>query len=168
MFEVERKFLLKNLPDNLKNHFVDCFKITHLFSLEDGTRYTRKQYLPSNEVKYIKNIKTPTSLTYTNYEKEEELTYEEFYTIINGLIAAGEDLKQIVKVRYTRYDELGNLWEIHLFENINMVLAEVEIMVQDFQDLNLINQVETPQFIQDVLIMEVSHLKEFSNKNLAI
>jgi CYTH domain-containing protein len=166
MFEAERKFLLKKLPNDIENDYIDCFTINHFYS-NDGIRYTRKKY-SDGKIKYIKTTKIPTSLTYSNYEVEVILTFEEFLHTIQDLIASGEKLREIEKVRYTKHDDLGNLWEIDIFKNINLVLAEVEIMVDNIEDSKLVNKIEVPDFIKDVLIMEVSHLREFSNSNLAI
>ena len=67
----------------------------------------------------------------------------------------------INKVRYIYKD--GDLkWEVDLFDNgYKLIIAEIEIPKKRYK-LNI------PDFIKDVLLLEVTGLKQFSNRNLSL
>lgn len=54
----------------------------------------------------------------------------------------------------------GLSWEIHNFQFFNLIIADVQIPSQDYQ-------LELPEEIKEVVIMEVTGLDNFNNCNLA-
>jgi len=98
-------------------------------------------------------------------EEESEITRGEYKKCTK------ESIGEIIKYRHIKTDRLGNTWEIDEFHNISMVIAEIELMA-DISTLSRVrsevDRIEVPGFIQDELVMEVSNLKSFSNKSLAL
>ena len=95
---------------------------------------------------------------------EEELTGKDFSRL------EPEAHSKISKYRYV-IDDGDFKWEIDCFENINLIIGEIEIVTDDEHLDSIINQINSfplPSFITDNLIMEVSDFKPFSNKKLAI
>lgn len=166
-FETERKFLLKSLPNlNYKTKIITSQY--YLVNKEDDSvkriSHTKKYSLPDNTMfaekfTYVKKVKT-SKLTAEEYTKN--LTQEEFLLML-------KDAKSVIhKTRYII--ESGNeTWEIDQFHNIDLVMAEVEILSDNEQTAEKeISAVNIPDFISDNLIMEVSGVKEFSNYFLSI
>lgn len=147
--EIERKFLLKSPP---KIAFDYYFNIHQFYLGKDKTRL-RIVSQESKSIVYWKNIKNRLS-DLSNEEIDDVITKDEF-----------EELKKdaISEIRKRRLIKIvGNdKWEIDIFSNIQLIVAEVEIPSETY-DLKI------PDFISDNLIMEVSTLKEFSNRRLAV
>jgi CYTH domain-containing protein len=161
-FEVERKFLLKKLPE------LEYDRVLYIkqYYLEDGNGYSdriRKTQKKDGDKKYHRTKKYR-QFERANEEIETELTKQEF-----------NKLKKKTKSKISKYRHIlksGDFkWEIDKFENIDLVIAEIEI-VTDMENLNkIVNEINSfplPEFITDYLIMEVSDFKPFSNKRLAI
>jgi CYTH domain-containing protein len=56
---------------------------------------------------------------------------------------------------------VGDLkWEIDVFKDIRLIVAEIELPKGDYK-------YEVPKFIKDLTIMDVTNHKEFSNKRLS-
>ena len=159
-YEIERKFLLKNLPD-LK---YDKISYIEQYYLEQGDGYSdrvrRSDY--GESVKYTRTIKQRISER-TQSEEEIKISKKEFKELKTKSISVVQKYRHVIN--FGDYK-----WEIDKFENINLVIAEIEIVTDDHVDdyVDEINHLDLPKFIKENLIMEVSDFKPFSNKRLAI
>lgn len=164
-FEIERKFLLKKLPE-LKYEKVIEVEQYYIDTNESGlTKRVRSSKL-NGEVKYYYTEKKfiQTDSTSTNEEIEYEITEEKFEELKK------ESNSYITKKRHVISDGQRN-WEIDLFTNIYLIMAEVEFLAtEDNMDKvsKEVKNYQVPNFIAENLIKEVSESKKFSNKRLAI
>lgn len=151
--EIERKFLLKQVPfayANTNGLYIDQYYVHD----EEGPFRIRQ--------------------TYDSHRMVYDKTHKEF--LRNGvyretIIDIQHDLFMTLKRKAHRRMEKTRLhaphttdgltWEIDVpYDPIKLVLAEIEMPIEDY---GLI----IPDFIQEVLIMEVTHLKEFTNYALS-
>lgn len=151
--EIERRFLLKRLP-NIKfddsNHIIQKY-LTDKDSIKtERVRYTIN--MNTTDKKYHHTIKRAKS-GFTVFEEEVEINRHDF-------IRYSELSKRgLSKNRFNKID--GDLtWEIDDYIEFNLVVAEVELPSEDYP-------LELPDFIKDNLICEITSLKDFSNSNLA-
>lgn len=144
--EFERKFLLLKKPV-LKADVVARIE-QHYFNDE---RIRRKSEEGREDIFYhtIKKNLRPG----VNSEDEKIINRDEYYSLL-------EKSKCFI-VKYRHYYFIGDLkWEVDVFEDINLVVAEVEYPREDYR-------LKIPKFIEDVTVMEVTKFREFSNKNIA-
>lgn len=160
-FEIERKFLLKNLPKvNLDREklITQYYLKTNKDTLTERVRsvvennentyfYTKKEYVSGN----------------VNEEYEIEIDQTKF------LEYKKKAHKYISKSRYIINDGERD-WEVDMFKNIHMIIAEVEFIanVNNVDEVNeMVNQYVIPDFIKECMVEEVSSFKNFSNQSLA-
>jgi CYTH domain-containing protein len=142
--EIERKFLLKRLP-NIK------------FDSHDRMEQC---YCPKGRFRLVLNNKM--SCLQTNKTEKRPGVYEEDEKTVSANFLAKSyqsKTKSLSKVRH--YKKVGKLtWEVDEYLGMNVIVAEIELPTEKY-DLKL------PKFIKDVLIMEVTKFPEFKNSNLA-
>lgn len=157
--EIERKFLLKSLPDISP---IDVIQIDQFYLKNKLGVWERARMCDSstNGVKYVHTIKT-TVMRGVNMEDEHEMTEEEF-NLFKKRCHESSSYRFIKKERNVYPNGDGLFWEVDDFSNsgYNLVVAELEIPDKDYI-LNI------PTFINKRLIMEVTEFKEFSSRNLA-
>ena len=70
-------------------------------------------------------------------------------------------VSELIKVRYKILFK-NKVWEIDEFlgDNLGLIVAEIEIPSMDYD-------VQIPKFISDKLLMEVTGMKQFGNRNLS-
>jgi len=67
----------------------------------------------------------------------------------------------ISKKRHIYKDDRGMTWEVDVFSSgVHIIVAEVELPKKNFK-------LKIPKFIDDVMLLEVTELKQFSNRNLS-
>lgn len=150
--EIERRFLLKSTP-KISRAIMDKSVWIDQYYCAKGVRVREYTEELTFNRSYIKTIKTNISHG-VNKEIECAITEKEFNTFIKTAT------NKISKRRI--YKKSGKLtWEIDIFgAPMCLIIAEVE--------LDRINQrILIPNFIKDVLIMEITGIKEFSNKSLS-
>jgi CYTH domain-containing protein len=146
--EFERKFLLVRKPlvradsiYKIEQHYYDDVRIRRIRF--DNDPHKDKFY---HTIK--RNIKPG-----VNFEDEKEIQRVEFYKYLQN------SKSYIAKDRHNYY--IGDLkWEIDVFRDINLIIAEVELPREDYK-------LEIPNFIKDLMVMEVTEFKDFSNKRLS-
>ena len=148
--EIERRFLLKRAPSLSLDSFTH---ITQVYLEEDGVDVRYRGESHGQERKFIRTVKTDIKGSLVREEDEEETTQEEFVK------KAQASNRLITKVRSVYKDGELN-WEIDQFRFLDLIIAEVELPKEDY-DLTI------PQEIQDVMIMEITGMKEFHNAVLA-
>lgn len=156
--EIERKFLLKAMPDKEPSEIV---KIDQWYWKNPKGTWERARSWQSNinGLSWIHTIKKSVSKG-INLEDEKFLTKSEYDSFIKRCKSPVEDAKFISKERWIYPD--GDLkWEVDIFNNgHHLIVAEIEIPKKSFK-------VNIPDFIKDKLLMEVTDFKQFSNRNLS-
>lgn len=155
--EIEKKYLLKNLPNV---DFDDVLSISQYYIKRENIweRY-RKSVNLKGEVKYYKTIKKKVRMGVSN-ESEWYITEEDFNEQVSECYKPTSNSKFISKKRYIKYVEDGLKWEIDDFEDIKLIMAEIEI--PDIEHFVFI-----PDWLIGYKIKEVTNHKEFSNRRLA-
>ena len=158
MIEIERKFLLKAMPE-IKP--VEIIKIDQ-FYFKNGDIWERARQCDSNinGKKWVHTIKKRIS-DRSNEEIEKEISKKEFEKFKKDCYKWRGNSKHIKKERWVFPD--GNMkWEVDLFKDrCHLIIAEIEIPTEDFY-------LKIPEFINKKLLMEVTGLKQFSNRSLSI
>lgn len=157
--EIERKFLLKAMP---KKDPDEIFSIGQYYWKNKSNIWERARTYHSNinGDSYIHTIKKSLSKS-VNLEDEKVLTKEEFETFRNRCLEDIDNSKFINKERYVYKDGLLK-WEVDVFENgYKLIVAEVEIPKKSYKLL-------IPTYISEVMLMEVTGLKQFSNRALSL
>jgi CYTH domain-containing protein len=158
MIEIERKFLLKSLPDIEP---VDKIKIWQYYykNPEGIWERARQMDYKSKGKKFVHTIKTRIS-DMSNDEQEKELTRAEFYDFRRRCVKYPGSSKMLKKTRYVY--AAGDLkWEVDLFQfAATIVIAEVEIPSEE-------HDLQIPDFISKKMLLEVTSMKQFGNRSLA-
>ena len=158
MIEIERKFLLKGIPDKKPSEII---KINQWYLKNEEGVWERIRSWNSNlnGKKWIHTIKTRIS-DMSNIEEEKEVTEKEFIAFQRKCHLKTNQGRSIIKERRI-YIDGENKWEVDVFKSgCQLVIAEVEIPSEDY-DLSI------PEFIEKKNLMEVTGLKQFSNRSLA-
>lgn len=155
--EIERKFLLRNLPD-LK--WTDILTVDQFYK-KNKTFWDRYRKLDSkifDTIKYQHTIKKTISKG-INQEIECDLSEDDFIKNLSKCYLSKSESRKINKIRHI-FPHGDLKWEIDYFPDYDLVIAEIEIPKID-HDLTI------PDYIKNLLITEVTYNKEFSNRSLA-
>ena len=159
MIEIERKFLLKAMPDVLPTEVV---KIDQFYYKNKEGVWERVRQWNSNLYgkKWIHTIKTKIS-DFSNEEVEKDITKLEYEEFKKECRQNKSNSRYIKKERWIYPD--GDLyWEVDIFKDkCHIIIAEIEIPSEDY-DLNI------PEFISKKTLLEVTGQKLFSNRSLSI
>jgi CYTH domain-containing protein len=157
--EIERKFLLKSMPDINPSEII---KIEQYYLKNSEGVWERMRSCESNlyGMSYVYTVKYNIGKG-INEEDEYLTTEEEFIEFRNKCIKSFES-KYIQKERWIYPHIEDNLiWEVDIFKSgHHLIVAEIEIPVKKYKLI-------LPKFIKDKLLIEVTGLKQFSNKNLS-
>lgn len=159
MIEIERKFLLKAMPDVLPTEVV---KIDQFYFKNKEDVWERVRQWNSNLYgkRWIHTIKTKIS-DFSNEEVEKDITKLEYEEFKKGCRQNKSNSRYIKKERWIYPD--GDLyWEVDIFKDkCHIIIAEIEIPSEDY-DLNI------PEFISKKTLLEVTGQKLFSNRSLSV
>jgi len=159
--EIERKFLLKNVPDFNRNE-IEKHLIHQIYVDVDGKKVRFRMSEKFNQkgisatdderhyVQCVKRVLSPGVFE----ELENEITKELFRDMSH------REHSFIVKTRYV-YEKDGLKWEVDEYHDIKMVTLEVEL-----DDIN--QEITIPEIIKKEVITEVTGQKVFSNQSLSI
>jgi len=155
--EIERKFLLKAIPDKTPDEVIEIFQ--WYLKNDDGIwERARSCYSDIKGFYFIHTIKKNISPG-VNEEDEKYITPEEFNSFVEKCKMSQS--RYISKERLVYKDKSGLKWEVDVFNNgHHLIVAEIEIPSIDFE-------IELPTFIKDKLLIEVTGLKQFGNRNLS-
>ncbi|MCC7431417.1 CYTH domain-containing protein [bacterium] len=142
MIEIERKFLLKHLPENLENPQKIYQGYVSLFPVIRVRQKGEKFFLTVKEHKIFAREEFETEI-----DKE---TFGKLWQLTEG--------SRVEKTRYVLPASGGLLWEIDVFEGKNqgLLIAEIELPNEDFG-------FEKPDWLGE----EVTFEAKFQNVNLA-
>src|ERR1035437_6275232 len=158
--EIEQKFLLKAMPDKEPSEVVNIYQ--WYWKNKKGI-WERARSWESNTkgIKWIHTVKKTISKG-VNMEDEHEITQEEFDLFTQRCVLPKEDSRFISKERWIYPIEGSDLyWEVDKFDcGHHLIVAEIEIPKKTFK-------ITMPSFIKDKFLMEVTGIKQFSNRNLS-
>lgn len=156
--EIERKFLLKRHPHKgLSESPDDLVEIQqYYFKNEKGIweRVRRAHYKESDSITYLHTIKRSISPG-VKEEIESEISQEDFFKYLDKCD------RGIFKDRYIFNIENGLFWEVDYFHQIDITIAEIELP-------DIKHKFTTPEFIESEILLEVTDIKSFSNRRLAL
>lgn len=161
--EIERKFILKFLPDKEPDDRI--FMHQYYCKIDDVWERVRSMtYESTGKVKHVHTVKTSVSDEYSaagaNLELEKEISKKEFEEFRKMCYSSEFKGKFITKTRHL-YKHKDRIWEVDKFhEGCSLIVAEVEIPSMTYS-------LCVPKFISKCIIYEVTGIKEFSNKNLS-
>lgn len=155
--EIERKFLLKNVPKFSEK--IEKLIIHQIYVNVGGKivryRMTEKVDAPLDSPHRTYHVCRKKSISPGVFEEiEDVITKDEFKKHLN------KEHTYIIKTRYV-YKNGGLKWEIDKYHDINLVTLEVEL-----DDIK--QKINIPEVIEEQIIVEVTGQRVFSNYNLAI
>lgn len=157
--EIERKFLLKAMPSKSPD---DVFAIDQYYLKNKSGVWERARTYHS-EISgdtFIHTIKKSVSKG-VNIEDEKELTKEQFEEFKQKCLSGNFESRFISKERHV-YKEGELKWEVDKFgSGYNLIVAEIEIPKKTFK-------ITFPDYISEVLLLEVTGIKQFSNRSLSL
>ena len=157
--EIERKFLLKGMPHESPSDIID---INQWYWKNKNGIWERARSWDSTStgLKWIHTIKTPISKGIQE-EVENDLTEKEFNQFVRICRLKNEEAKFITKQRWIYPVEKGLYWEVDMFGyDHHLIVAEIELPKKNAKFI-------TPDFINDKILMEVTGMKQFSNRSLS-
>jgi len=147
--EIERKFLVKSLPENLEQYPHKDIVQGYLAITEDGTEVR----LRKKGKKYFQTVKSGAGKT--RFESEVEITEDQFNTLWEATKG-----KRVEKTRYEIPHESGTIeLDIYHGDLDGLLLAEME-----FSSEKDSNEFVTPIWLSE----EVTDDKKYKNQNLAL
>lgn len=155
--EIERKFLLKSIPEEKPTEII---KIDQWYQKRNCVwERVRRCDSSLNGVYYVHTIKKTISKG-VNMEDEKMISEEEYNSFVLLCKDPQFESRFITKERWV-YPQNSLKWEVDIFHSgHHLVVAEIEIPKKTFK-------FDIPDFIQSKLLLEVTGLKQFSNKNLS-
>lgn len=157
--EIEHKYLLKALPDKKPKESIEINQWYRKNSKGIWER-ARSCYSDKKGFYFIHTVKTSVKEG-VNMEDEYFMTAEEFNKFVKKCKKSSE-AKYISKDRLIYDHPEDNLkWEVDVFNNgHHLIVAELELPSEDYK-------VNIPKFIEDKLLMDVTGMKQFSNRSLS-
>lgn len=154
--EIERKFLLKKLPNEMLSKTKhEVLNITQYYLQINGIWQRFRVSKSKKETKYIHTIKHSIEPGVFQ-EDEKEISKSEF---MNTLKSHKKGAKVMEKTRYVvKYK--GLKFEMDVYKHLNLVTLEVELPKID-------HVYKTPEAISKMILMELTGMKQFSNFNLS-
>jgi CYTH domain-containing protein len=153
-FEIERKFLLRNVPDFSKKIWT-YLDIRQFYFSENGERIRYRESIDvSGKATYFSTKKKFISKG-TNSEDEFEITEKIFWDRF-------KKTRNKIGIRKQRfvYSYAGHKFEIDRFADIYIVVMEVELK-------NINENINFPDFIKSLIISEVTEIEGFGNFKLS-
>lgn len=157
--EIERKFIVKSLPSIEPD---DVFNIEQYYLKNEQGIWERARTYHSEKTgdSYIHTIKKSV-MKGVNMEDEKNLTKKQFEKFKEKCLDNSSESKHISKERWV-YSHNGLKWEVDKFNSgYNLIIAEIEIPTKNFK-------IEFPKFMKDIILLEVTGLKQFSNRSLSL
>jgi CYTH domain-containing protein len=157
--EIERKFLLKAMPDRKPDEIVQIEQWYYKNKKGIWERARTWNSTKSGE-NWIHTVKKSISKG-VSLEDERPLSREEFEKFTDVCMSKASESRFITKERYI-YKSGDLKWEIDKFDNgYHLIIAEIEIPKKSFK-------IEIPDFIGELILLEVTGLKQFNNRNLSM
>ncbi len=148
--EIERKYLLASLPDEVRSH--EAVEIAQGYLPGTDIRERLRRVTGAHGTRYLRTLKAGRGIARIEVEEETSApVFEAMWPLTEG--------SRVLKRRYTVPD--GKLrWEIDEFLDRPLVLAEVELPSADLLP-------ELPRWLRPHLVREVTGEDTYVNVNLA-
>jgi CYTH domain-containing protein len=146
--EIERKYLLKRLP-NLR--YFKVLEITQYY-LKDGSRIRQSTELNSNGKSKFYLTKKNKIRMGVYEEDEKNISEKQFKMLSKNADSVMNKTRYVYKMRSLK-------WEIDVYD-IKMVTAEIELPREDFT-------FKMPVAIKRELIMDVTEFPQFTSRRLS-
>lgn len=155
--EIERKFLLKAIPEKQPSEIIEIFQ---WYCKNEQGVWERARSCYSDEKGFYFNHTIKKNISPgVNEEDERLITSDEFNQFV-GKCKLSDESRYISKERLV-FKQNDLKWEVDVFNNgHHLIVAEIELP-------NIDHKIDMPKFIKDKLLMEVTGLKQFGNKNLS-
>ncbi len=148
--EIERKYLLSNVPPSLKGH--PFREIAQGYIPGERLRERVRRVRQDDSEWYVRTVKVGTGIRRLELQDDtDRATFEVLWPLTEG--------RRVVKRRY-RVPEAGLIWEVDEFTDRDLVLAEVELPSEDVKP-------GLPDWIAPYVVREVTGESEYANINLA-
>lgn len=157
--EIEKKFLLKSLP--LKKADI-IFEIDqYYYKNKDGVWERARTYHNDNlGDRWIHTIKKSISKG-VNLENERDMSQKEWKDFVKKCKKPQNQGRFIQKKRHI-FSHHDLFWEVDEFlSGYSLIIAELELPKEN-------HPFEIPWFIGEVHLMELTGMKQFSNRNLSL
>jgi CYTH domain-containing protein len=155
--EAERRFILKRKPKSPAQEVIDMLQ--YYITMEHRIRRTKN----GDDVRYWQIKKKPIDKdTHVKDVQFAEITQDRFKELMSNA-------KRLVKkTRHIYFDETGK-WEIDVFHDMRIVIAEIEMPIGDDGKLTKESQdiSHVPSFLTNNIIMEVTDIESFSSHSLS-
>ena len=150
--EPERRFLLKTIPCGIKP--LDTLYIRQFYTA-DKVRFRMAVSEETGDTNFFRTVKEKTDTAGVNLEDEIEIDEREFHR--NRI-----DFDRYVFKQRSIVPAEGELkWEVDRFQSVLLVIAEIELPTID-------HAIVLPKWLEEVKIMEVTGIPEFSNYRLSL
>ncbi len=147
--EIERKFLLKGVPPVLEG--APSVEVKQGWLPGAVLQERLRSVADGSGTRYYRTVKSGTGVTRIEIEEETSADlFERLWPLTEG--------RRVVKRRYLR-PENGLVWEVDVFADRDLVLAEVELPAANLQ-------VELPHWLSEWVVREVTGEPEYVNVNL--
>jgi len=150
--EMERKFLLKKLPYLTADVI---YNITQYY--KDGLRYRHSWIVGTSSIGTFEKIRK-TKIT-TGHNIETEIETIDHIQFNKNKYGSAQERHEIKKKRHV-FTYNDKKLEVDVFEDLNLIIMEVE-------DVTLNEIIKFPPQIENVILLEVTGLKQFDNYELA-
>ena len=167
LYELERKFLLRRMPDLVHpNPTVQSILQPYDFNSTDRARMLLDT--STEMVHFYLTEKKPTE--HNSHcicsEAEDEITPKEFCEYLERAT------HYVMKDRLTYIDDDGYTWCFDLFNTSMTLIAEVETVVAEGEniekELESLQNIVIPDFTQQEILLEVTDNMAFKSKSLAL
>ena len=169
--EIERKFLLKSIPIENPNiiYYIEQYYLKNQSGIWERVRKYQtvstfkdiyNYLIIENSESYLHTIKKSVSKGISS-EEERILSFVEYDEFKQNCLKNNES-RFINKFRFVYEISDGLKWEVDIFNNgYHLIIGEIEIPRKNYQII-------IPDYIKDVILMEVTGIKEFNNRNLSL
>jgi CHAD domain-containing protein/CYTH domain-containing protein len=148
--EIERKFLLSGLPDRVLRE--EMIEIDQGWLPGSTVRERLRRTRQGERVRYLRTVKLGQGLKRTEFEEGmESRVFEQLWPLTEGC--------RVQKQRY-RVPEGPYVWEIDVFCDRDLVVAEIELPAEDAA-------FDIPEWLAPHLVREVTGEPGYSNLELA-
>lgn len=156
--EIERKFLLKSKPDINPDELITIDQ--WYWKNSQGSWERVRECNSTTKGRYFVHTIKKTISKGVNMEDEKILTEEEYNYYLSICKLKHSQSRNLKKERLVyKMDKLK--WEVDVFKNeLKLIIAEIEIPKKTFK-------LQIPNYIKNQILLEVTGLKQFSNKNLS-
>jgi len=149
--EIERKYLLRELPDFPKPMTTLDIDQGYLPGVNLIERL-RRQRNEKGDVQHFRTVKLGSGIERLELEDEtDEALFQYLWELTKG--------RRVKKVRY-RVPHGDDIWEIDKFTDRQLVLAEIELDRAD-------RKIDMPEWLTRVLVREVTNEPQYTNRALA-